>query len=330
MWIQMPHISGVPPPPRNCHSLALVGQRIFVVGGFTEPPDPPCLTLAAFDLDAPGWQHPTVCVSNRMGVFPAMRYAHSAIPINEAFLVVFGGYGTGQWLNDLWFVDIRPGQSDLPTAAASADVSAPVASPARASGPASAASSLRYAPPQNSHSGSGWPYSVMWHSTSPGGVLPPPRAAHTAVLCEGCMVVFGGNDGSGLYNDAWMISVSPVTLPVSLVCSFIYLPSCLLYSSTKCCLSGMRCLKLGRLHLRVQGIAVYCISAKCLCSVAARAGVGTALTTCTVGTSIPPANALCGYDRHLLALRRHPGRVTRRLWWASGCLFLVVVMREGR
>ena len=51
---------------------------------------------------------------------------------------------------------------------------------------------------------------VCWHLPSIGGTPPPPRAAHTAVSLLGghLMLVFGGCDGSRLYNDTWGLALA--------------------------------------------------------------------------------------------------------------------------
>ena len=206
MWTQMPGVAGIQPRPSNCHSLTLVGQRLFVAGGFSEPPEPPVMPLAALDLDVSGWQHPATCVGARGFLLPCPRYAHSAVAFSDAFLVVFGGYGMGHWLNDLWLADVRADSSGAPGTSSLA-----VATTAGAAGqshPSSAASTSRrasHAPP--AQGGSGWPSLVTWHATAPGGPQPPPRAAHSAVVCDGSMVIYGGNDGSRLFDDSWMLSV---------------------------------------------------------------------------------------------------------------------------
>lgn len=246
MWTQMPDVRGAPPHPRNCHSCTLVGQRLFVAGGFEEPPDPPCLPLAALDLDAPAWQHPGACVGARGFLLPSPRYAHSAVAFADAFLVVFGGYGAERWLNDLWLADVRP----------DATAATPPATPAVASAahPGAAAASVRpRASPDSagassggsSSGGGGWPSLVTWHATTPGGPQPPPRAAHSAVVCDGCMVVFGGNDGAGLFNDAWMMPVRPgaqsqALKQTPLKCSATPPPRPLTTTTTHTCSSAKR------------------------------------------------------------------------------------------
>lgn len=205
MWTQMPGVAGVQPRPSNCHSLTLVGQRLFVAGGFSEPPEPPVMPLAALDLDVSGWQHPAACVGARGFLLPCPRYAHSAVAFSDSFLVVFGGYGMGHWLNDLWLADVRADSSVAP--GTSSTVAASTAGAAGGPSHPSSAASRRasHAPP--AHGGSGWPSLVTWHATAPGGPQPPPRAAHSAVVCDGTMVVYGGNDGSRLFDDSWMLSV---------------------------------------------------------------------------------------------------------------------------
>jgi hypothetical protein len=194
MWTQMLDV-GSAPTPRNCHTWTLVGQRLFVSGGFTQPPDPPCLPLAALDLDASEWSTPASCISAPLPMLlPTSRYAHSAVGFKDSFLIVFGGYGvTGKWLHDLWLADLRLATSTAPL-------------------PPAINAMPRIIHSSAGSAASGWPHSVTWHATAPVGVLPPPRAAHTAVLCESCMLVFGGNDGAGLFNDSWLLRLSDAVL----------------------------------------------------------------------------------------------------------------------
>jgi hypothetical protein len=113
-------------------------------GGATDGPAP--LEPVVLDLDASLWLRPSVGVarySARRGCFlpgPAGRYAHSALPFREHFLVVFGGFTSGRfaalaaeggcvargapsataaaggptWLSDVWVLDTRA----MPQAAA--------------------------------------------------------------------------------------------------------------------------------------------------------------------------------------------------------------------
>jgi hypothetical protein len=207
MWTQMSDVSAAP-APRNCHSWTLLGQRLFMVGGFTQLPDPPCLPLAALDLDDSAWVQPVVQLSVPSPLaLPSARYAHSTVGFQDSFLVVFGGYGAaGKWLNDLWLADVRsvvPDVAEVPPADSSSIAVAPAAA---------SAASVTSPRPVKVVASSGWPHTVTWHAASPSGVAPPPRAAHSAVLFDTSMVVFGGNDGAGLFNDAWLLRLSDAAL----------------------------------------------------------------------------------------------------------------------
>ena len=118
-------------------------------------------------------------------VLPSSRYAHSVAAMGTS-LVMFGGYGEGQWLNDTWIYDTDKHS---------------------------------WAPAWIERL---WPafehLKSKKQSASP--PCPLPRAAHSAVAIDevgysfdkvpekrlfSSMVVFGGNDRNKLFNDVWVL-----------------------------------------------------------------------------------------------------------------------------
>lgn len=141
---------------------------------------------------------------------------------------------TGVWLNDVWILDTTPAARGTPMAhttaaahASSAGLSLPPQFALAETSPQWTATSpaaarlhrgMRLTPPAalaSADASQAWASAAafaadtsdggvefMWHLPSVTGTPPPARAAHTAVVCGGHMLVFGGNNGSTLYNDS--------------------------------------------------------------------------------------------------------------------------------
>lgn len=349
--------AAAPPTPRNCHTLNLVGRRVFLCGGYEEGqssggggntasssssltgslggagspgsgslPDslqasdgPAPLEPLMLDLDHSAWVRPPVgCArfDSGSGSFlpgPAGRYAHSAVPYEDTFLIVFGGFTSGKaatlaaaggsvpadspahvtatgggatWLNDVWILDTR----SMPQAAAliasgfmdarTGTISPRPGSTGHALPPeflrgdsyatdSASALGAMIGPSPTGRTGSGddaalqvltssaaaavatmamGQVSMMNFYAAPTVVVaaatqsssspsqkagkkakaaaaaaaisaptavgstdgPAPRCAHTSVvLCDRLMVVFGGNDGRGLFQDTWVLDLAP-------------------------------------------------------------------------------------------------------------------------
>lgn len=226
----------VPAGIRNCHAAVLHGRRLYVLGGHSEKevehPLSPAV-LDASDRGNSGWSRPPTWTA--AGFEPVSRYAHSVINY-EGVLVLFGGYSaTSGWTNDVWLLDVRSGQSRGTAAnrrgegahGASSGPGTPTPPPSLPSnsrrsaismpdefgvprveyddedGAADAASGIDAGP----MSPAAQPVTdvLTWHLPPIAGHPPCPRAAHTATLAGQYMVVFGGNDGSTLYNDTHLL-----------------------------------------------------------------------------------------------------------------------------
>lgn len=317
-----------PPSPRNCHSLTLVGRKVFLCGGYEEASNtssgsgsgssgssgsastsgaaagggqansssssgggggggdatsstsaaslaegPASLEPVVLDLDASAWTRPPVGIARfdpAAGRFlpgPAGRYAHSAVPYKDSFIVMFGGFTSGKhaaaaagslpsaaasatasaggptWLNDVWILDTRvmPQAAALLAAGLMDPATGQLGPQPGATGTAlppgfldgdsfatDAAASLGAYNTSVNHSASmamGAVAMINWYvpplttssaaaagsgSSSSGGSGPAPRCAHSAALLrDSLMVVFGGNDGAGLYNDTWVLDLAP-------------------------------------------------------------------------------------------------------------------------
>ena len=224
------------PSPRSCASLTLIGRRLYALGGLAGstlelPMDPPFV----LDLDTSAWHRPATRSAADCGFRPRSRYAHSATSYGP-YLLLFGGYGGGEWLHDLWILDTRRGAAA--TAAVYNDDTVTSLYVARGQ------STARGVPPGFfTNGGSTLAVSVddvraaargtrrgddtraddgglAWYLpplASP--VAPPPRAAHVAVLlpataagCGPALLVHGGNDGAGLFSDVWVLQLGSAPL----------------------------------------------------------------------------------------------------------------------
>ena len=97
MWSAI-HVKTGSPAPRNCHTITLVGRKLFSLGGYVVPPSPSLTSV--FDPDTSSWSQPS-----ESGTPPVERYAHAAVASGR-FIYVFGGYNeTHGWLNDVHALD---------------------------------------------------------------------------------------------------------------------------------------------------------------------------------------------------------------------------------
>ncbi len=189
------------PAPRHCATLSLVGRALFLLGGLTEGGSEAPLDPLILQLDASRWAAP-----HKPTVSPIPRYAHTATTVGR-FIALFGGYGTRAWLNDLWILDtdatgagagLVVGLCDKELLAALAEdaINGAVVNGGGGGGGASQTNSL------------------AWHCPIlAAGPSPAARAAHSTVLIvsparnisQPSLLVFGGSDGSQLFNDLWAL-----------------------------------------------------------------------------------------------------------------------------
>ena len=230
MWTNIDLTTSSLPLPRNCHTLTLAGRCLYLIGGYSHP-EPECACGPfVLDVDDSAWHQPPVLPA-RGDALPCARYAHSTVclpelapPAGEAaaaatagaasapaagILAVFGGYGGGAWLNDVWLLDTHAAAGAV-AGTALGDLFSLPRQLLRTPGGAPAGL------PTPSASGA-----VQWHQPPIVGAPPPPRAAHSAVIMElppapaaglrasPAMVVFGGNDGLRLHADTWLLRLQP-------------------------------------------------------------------------------------------------------------------------
>ena len=101
-----PDASGVFPPPLQKHSAALVGRKIFFIGGSYLNEDPIKQQLVevynntvVFDTETMYWNYPEFS-----GELPTPRSAHSATAVEDK-IFVFGGGDNSNYFNDLYILD---------------------------------------------------------------------------------------------------------------------------------------------------------------------------------------------------------------------------------
>ena len=206
------------PAPRHCATLSLVGRALFLLGGLTEGGSEAPLDPLILLLDASRWAAP-----HKPLVSPIPRYAHTATTVGR-FIALFGGYGARAWLNDVWILDtdatgagagLVVGSCDkelLAELAEEAMNSTSTATQTSVSVTASSSSSSSTAI-GNVNVGS-QTNSLAWHCpVLAAGSSPAARAAHSTVLIVSparnisspSLLVFGGSDGSQLFNDLWAL-----------------------------------------------------------------------------------------------------------------------------
>jgi len=242
-------LSFPPPAARNCHTLDLVGGLILLVAGHSTPDSstiPYCLDLRTArwrpifaqmmasthakvdELLPSGGCGAAVATGLRAGAsthlhqhdaaasaeIPCARYAHATTECCGDLLLM-GGYGEQQWLNDVW---VFKSEQQVWHAANIVNGIDGIAQQ--------------------------WP---VLHHTSSAFELPAPRAAHsltaipvqawaraietakhprelagaahdslhTSSVEEACAILFGGNDKNGLFNDVWLLRQLPSTVTSS-------------------------------------------------------------------------------------------------------------------
>lgn len=125
--------SGILPRGRYRHTMEVIGNKMFVLGGVDNNQDlaEACqsnISFHALDLATMQWSHPTI-----KGVNPFPRSGHSSAVIGAKSIAIFGGkYNTTTFYNDLLLLDtetctcvsVRAVESHLPIPVANATLNA--------------------------------------------------------------------------------------------------------------------------------------------------------------------------------------------------------------
>lgn len=89
--------SGSSPSPRTCHSMASVGNKLYIFGGGLNGPDPvPDTTVHVFDAEDNCWNQPEVT-----GHPPCSRHGHVSVAIGTD-IYIHGGMSGTDMFNDLY------------------------------------------------------------------------------------------------------------------------------------------------------------------------------------------------------------------------------------
>lgn len=121
--------SGIQPRPRYRHTMEVIGNKVFVLGGVDNGEDlaEACSSNVAFhvlDLSTLQWTHPSI-----RGVNPFPRSGHSSAVIGAKSIAIFGGkFNHATFYNDLLLLDtetntsvsVRAVESHLPIPVANA------------------------------------------------------------------------------------------------------------------------------------------------------------------------------------------------------------------
>eukprot|EP01018_Ginkgo_biloba_P014162 Gb_08826 [translate_table: standard] len=93
----LPEYFGTPPSPRRGHTAAVIGNRMFVFGGYDGTRH--FSDLHALDLQTMEWK----CITTQ-GESPTSRRHHSLISVGRQ-LILYGGYDGKKYLQDLYSLD---------------------------------------------------------------------------------------------------------------------------------------------------------------------------------------------------------------------------------
>lgn len=234
MWTSMEIPSPVLPVPRHCHSMNLVNRSLYVLGGYGT--NEASCTVHVLDIDNSSWERPLA--RSAAGFLPVSRYAHGTV-CRGSFIIMFGGYGSGTWLNDIWILDVRTvaernNNSTDKTNTSLNGLHTFLGPTVNGGGPItslppgfteytntnivptlnnsistnSTGGSSNGILPSSTSSSKTTDEEIMWYLPPIHSAPPNPRAAHSAVLLGNHMTIFGGNDGNCLYNDTWVLDLS--------------------------------------------------------------------------------------------------------------------------
>ncbi|KAA0155837.1 hypothetical protein FNF28_06675 [Cafeteria roenbergensis] len=252
-WSRLEPSCAQPPVPRSGAALVLAGRRLVLLGGHSPVPTGPDCSVDVLDIDSSTWTVPHIMPSSpapacpgAIGVLPAAglaglppghnppavpcaRYAHAAVAVSPDSVLMFGGFGAGGWLSDVWLLHTagnpvqwtclvegrasyshplnRAGaeQAPAPAAAAAAAAAAPSSSSSSSAVAAAAAAPATGSAPVPTPS---YDQDVV---VAGEGAAPAPRAGHAAVVIGGRVVVFGGNNGGARMSDVWSFDVDTLS-----------------------------------------------------------------------------------------------------------------------
>jgi host cell factor len=99
-WLK-PKVSGTPPAARYNHSAVLAGSRIIIFGGKGEK------TAIYRDLHALDPVTMTWYQGPEGSGSPTARFGHSATLFAGSKMIIFGGWNTTEYYNDLYVLDLE-------------------------------------------------------------------------------------------------------------------------------------------------------------------------------------------------------------------------------
>ncbi|KAA0159342.1 hypothetical protein FNF31_04929 [Cafeteria roenbergensis] len=250
-WSRLEPSCAQPPVPRSGAALVLAGRRLVLLGGHSPVPTGPDCSVDVLDIDSSTWTVPHIMPSSpapacpgAIGVLPAAglaglppghnppavpcaRYAHAAVAVSPDSVLMFGGFGAGGWLSDVWLLHTagnpvqwtclvegrasyshplnRAGAEQAPAPAAAAAAAAPSSSSSSSAVAAAAAAPATGSAPVPTPS---YDQDVV---VAGEGAAPAPRAGHAAVVIGGRVVVFGGNNGGARMSDVWSFDVDTLS-----------------------------------------------------------------------------------------------------------------------
>ncbi|KAG2006037.1 hypothetical protein CC2G_002391 [Coprinopsis cinerea AmutBmut pab1-1] len=157
-----PDTLGEAPPPCRAHTATLIDKKIVMYGGGIGS----IYYDAVYILDTTTrtWTRPHILD----GPQPTGRRAHTAVYYKNKVWVFGGGNGL-MALNDVWTLDLGPGQNGYPD--------------------------------------SDGKRGLRWEEQHTTGKKPGPRGYHSASLKGNTMVVVGGSDGKECFTDIWLLNL---------------------------------------------------------------------------------------------------------------------------
>lgn len=156
-----PDTVGEAPPAYRAHTATLIDKKIVVYGGglgsqYFE-------SVYVLDVATRRWTQPHILDGPR----PAPRRAHTA-GLHNGKIWVFGGGNGMSALDDVWTLNLGPGQAGIL---------------------------------ENGKRG------LKWEEVHTSGRRPGRRGYHTASFIEGRMIVVGGSDGKECFTDIWILNL---------------------------------------------------------------------------------------------------------------------------
>lgn len=202
-WAQ-PQRYGIPPSPRNGHTMVLVGMQLYVFGGGDETVS--YNDVHTLHVGTMTWEKPVV-----HGTLPSPRSRHSATAVGNN-MVVFGGVGGGNDLHILetdtltWYVPKAGGEPPLPRFGHSSTLVE------------SAADQSRKIYIFGGHDGRRSlsdlhlfdTESMAWTKAVVSGRAPLAGSRHTATLVGDRLYIFGATD-SGTFRDMHVLDIDALT-----------------------------------------------------------------------------------------------------------------------